>query len=432
MKTLFFILLAAIIQLSCTNRDVVEKSRSLEPVLKEIKTIDPKAEDYSDLQFLKKIIDRDSIQVILLGEQTHGDGSTFLAKSRLIKFLHKEAGFDVLAFESGLFDCTNAWGDIQRTGNYTEGIRKAVFPMWVNSNECEELVQYLQSTLQSGRPLELSGFDSQLTGYESCQLLLDQLYKYELNFLTQGEKNLFVKLVCLNEEIKSGRDRTYNNILIDKVINSLDSLSKTDEKFEFWKLVIEGVKLNYNGYLAMKYETVNHNDAGLINARDQQMGKNLLWLAQNKFKGKKIIVWAASFHNSRNLSSILGKEADSSFINNLYKKTKTMGDAVYNELGKKMYSIVFTGYGGSSRNIQKYDETEVTNASENSLEYILEYCGKENSYIDLRDPSNPGWLSENFIMRPLGNKEMEGKWSNSADGIFYIKNMKPSTFGNEK
>jgi len=430
MKALYIVILVVSIQFSCTSQEVVEKSKSLEPVLQTIKTIDPKDENYSDLQFLKNIIERDSVQVIMLGEQTHGDGSTFLAKSRLIKFLHKEVGFDVLAFESGLFDCTNAWKDIQRTGNYSEGIRKAVFPMWVNSNECEELVRYLQSTLQTTRPLELSGFDSQLTGYESCQLLLEQLYEHELNFLTQGEKNLFVKIVCLEEEVKSGKDRTYNNNLVDKIIYGLDSLTKIDPGFEFWKLVVEGVKINYNDYLAMKYESANYNDAELINARDKQMGKNLVWLAQNKLKGKRIIVWAASFHNSRNLSALYGKEADSTFVNNLNKKTKTMGDIVYSAIGSKMYSIVFTGYQGSSRNIQKYNETEIIKASENTLEHILKISGQENSFIDLRSSSNPKWLNEKFIMRPLGNKEMEGQWSLSTDGVFYTRDMKPSTFGN--
>lgn len=432
MKTILIILLAAFIQLSCTSQEVKEKRNSLIPVVKNINTIDPKEEDYSDLQFLKGIIEKDSVRIILLGEQTHGDGSTFLAKSRLIKFLHKEAGFDVLAFESGFFDCNYAWEEIKRNGKYTDEIMKAVFPMWVNSNECEELVNYLQSTLNSNNPLELSGFDSQLTGYESCQLLLDKFYKFELNFLTQGEKNLFVKIVCLDEEIKTGKDRTLNNDLIDKIIFNLDSLSRFEPKYEYWKLVVEGVKINYNGYLAMKYEAVNHNDAGLINARDIQMGKNLNWLAINKFKNRKIIVWAASFHNTRNLSNILGKEADSSFINNLYKKTKTMGDEVYSVFGNKMYSIVFTGFSGSSRNIQKYDETEISKASENTLEYILKDSGKEYSFIDLRESSKPQWLNEKFTMRPLGNKEMEGKWAMCLDGIFYIEEMKPSTFGNEK
>ena len=294
-----------------------------------------KTKNYSDLQFLKKIIERDSVKVIMLGEQTLGDGSTFLAKSRLIKFLHKEAGFDVLAFESGLFDCTYAWDEIKRSGKYAEGIRNAVFPMWVNSNECEELINYLQSTLGTSKPMELSGFDSQLTGYESCQLLIEEFFRNNLDFLTQGEKNLFVKIARLDEEIKTGKDKTYNNTVLDKISLNLDSLSKINSKFEYWKLVIDGVRIGYNEYLAMKFTEGEYTDPEIINARDIQMGKNLVWLLNNKYKNRKVIVWAASFHNSRNISELLVKDSDSLYMNNLYKKTVTMGDVVYRSSGKK-------------------------------------------------------------------------------------------------
>ena len=100
--------------------------------------------------------------------------------------------------------------------------------------------------------------------------------------------------------------------------------------------------------------------------------------------------------------------------------------------GKKMYSIVFTSYKGSYRSIRKDYDTELNKPATGSIENILEGVGYDNSYIDLRNPQNPEWLRQEFIMRPLGYKEMEGNWSNVTNGIFYIKEMKPSTFGNEK
>ena len=344
MKNILSILLAAFLQLSCTSQEVVEKSKSLEPILKTIKTIDPKDEDFSDLQFLKKIIERDSVQIIMLGEQTHGDGSTFLAKTRLIKFLYKEAGFDVLAFESGLFDCTYAWDRIKQNRKYYDEIRRAVFPMWVGTKECEELLDYLQSTLTTSRPLELSGFDSRITGdgYNNCSVFCEQMKNLVPDLLTINEDSLFEKLACLDEEIKNSEDITYNLSLLDKVCNKFDSLAKINNNYEYWRNVVYGVRTTYKRFTSYGLDGAIINSE--FNGRDIQMGNNLVWLSKNKYKKRKIIVWAASFHNFRRLGELVSVDEKYKFINEVYKKTITMGDVLYDSLGSIIYLICFIQY----------------------------------------------------------------------------------------
>ena len=41
----------------------------------------------------------------------------------------------------------------------------------------------------------------------------------------------------------------------------------------------------------------------VMNIRDAQMADNLLWLARERYAGRKIIVWAATSHASRNRQS---------------------------------------------------------------------------------------------------------------------------------
>ena len=66
-----------------------------------ISTISPDSINYEDLDPIGNAIGNSTI--VMLGEQDHGDAPTFLAKTRLIKYLHEKKGFNVLAFESDFF-----------------------------------------------------------------------------------------------------------------------------------------------------------------------------------------------------------------------------------------------------------------------------------------------------------------------------------------
>lgn len=55
-----------------------------------VRSIAPEDEDFSDLAPLAAALG--DARVVMLGEATHGDGETFRAKARLVRFLHRELG----------------------------------------------------------------------------------------------------------------------------------------------------------------------------------------------------------------------------------------------------------------------------------------------------------------------------------------------------
>jgi erythromycin esterase len=59
--------------------------------------------DFSNLVFLKEQLAGQ--RIVQLGESSHGVREFNLLKVRLIKYMHKELGFNVLAFESGMLPC---------------------------------------------------------------------------------------------------------------------------------------------------------------------------------------------------------------------------------------------------------------------------------------------------------------------------------------
>ena len=97
----------------------------------------------SDLQPLKETLAH--ARIVLLGEQSHGGGTTYEAKVRLIKFLHQEMGFEVMAFESGLYDCAKIKQQIDAGKPMGQAVLNSMFYMYATSNEVQPLFHYMDS-----------------------------------------------------------------------------------------------------------------------------------------------------------------------------------------------------------------------------------------------------------------------------------------------
>lgn len=138
-----------------------------------IRTIDPKDIDFADLAALEAAIGDAS--VVLLGEQDHGDAPTFLAKTRIIKFLHQRMGFDVLVFESDFYGLSRPW-ELVMTGQAKKNTyRHNVYSLWANCSECAEPFRYIDSNLGSDQELTVAGADPKPDLQFSSENLLAEL-----------------------------------------------------------------------------------------------------------------------------------------------------------------------------------------------------------------------------------------------------------------
>ncbi len=393
-----------------------------------IKSIDPHETDFNDLAGFGKAIS--DARIVFLGEQTHGDGATFLAKTRLIKYLHEIHGFDILAFESGVMDCQKSWAHFQKPDHVPlESFEVGVFPIWAKSEQVQPLIRYLAKRAKTKKPLELCGFDCQITGTGPRSELSTDVAGMlgrlpEKAFSTREQKDICNAFDKLTDGARTPGPEELE--LFAKFRDTLAALRAGDtfnaEELERWKVWIE----NLQATIDMK----NADKAKAPAIREAQMAKNFLALATGKYAKRKIIVWAASYHLMRHptvIDTLVPKPGGGVKREATYQNTLVMGEEVYKKLGKEIYSLGFLAAEGEWKLMQTKEATPVPAPRPGSLDDLLNNAGHANAFVDLKGLPKDHWLrTSRVVARPLGYADMEALWPEVFDGFLFTKTMTPS------
>jgi erythromycin esterase len=391
-----------------------------------IRSLDVADRDFSDLQPLKAAIG--DARVVMLGEQSHGDGTTFLAKARLVAFLHQEMGFDVLAWESGLWDVAQVWRQVQAGAPVLSASRRGIFGIWMGSQQVLPTIDYVASTVGTARPLELAGFDNQFTGSladDSMHVLTEQFALRIGSAVTADAewpqaretlRQLASGLHIANKPSATAQARLLR--LLAELRTDAMGRPSADREALFWTQVMESV----DAYARATW-AAPPGMSGVGNPRDAQMGRNLVWLANVYYPGRKIIVWAATSHIARDVGDLRTEDGQQPYATGW---TVHMGGEAFAVLGTQMYAIGFTAGTGS---FGRYGlpPSAVEAPRTGSLEAYMAGAGMQNAFVDFRAPAAGGeWLRSTWT-RPFGYAYMRGDWTRVLDGMIYTRQMTPST-----
>jgi len=401
--SLFLLIISGvIIAQQSPPKDIVSKLIDLG----EIKTGN---EDFEGFEKLKPILK--DVEIVMLGEQTHGDGAAFDTKVKLIKFLHQEMGFEILVFESGFYDCKKAWEEIEKGENVETALANSIFTLWSTTTQFKPLVTYVEDNLKTEKPLTVLGFDSQFTGPISKEHFLRDLR----NFLKATDSNLVKSPEWFHFQLDIARyfdeeyrkkvkkkeieqDTTYLNSLVQK-------LTKLDTETMFWKQAIQSCKVYLSGvYLG-------------TDLRDYQMAQNLIWIKEQN-PNKKIICWGATSHFLYNQQEVHLMKFPYNVVDNYYQKTRMMGDYIKQKYNKKVYTIGFIAGGGD---FGRYSKRTLKSALPSSLETAISTSSFNNCFLPFTDLNLSGYES-----RPLGNQYMNTNITLVMDGVVYNRVMYPA------
>jgi erythromycin esterase len=379
-----------------------------------IRSISPDDTDFSDLEFLRDAL-RD-VRIVLLGEADHNAGTDFIARSRLVKFLHQELDFDVLAFEAPLHGMAAAWDSIRAGAPVRDALRTGLWGFWSHAEQMQSLVAYIGEQAGGDRPLEVAGFDNRpwidpwrrntlprfatdlgefLRRQGTPGALGDPgSPEYAILEVLAGQRS-FVDHPAPEEQAAFLR-------AIDGTVAQLGA--STEKEARFWAEALRGAGCHarYEGGIGDTRE-----DERCF--RDVQMGEHLLWLANERYPDRKIVAWAATAHVMRDPEFRDGRLTG-----------PAMGKVLWDALGEESYAIGMTSY--------RHTEDSIVTDQHLMPEFeeLMEAAGFDHAVVDLREAAREGtWLGGSFLARPNMHFTEQRIWSEVLDALFFVREQEP-------
>ena len=356
--------------------------------------VQPPEDDFADLQFLKEVIGER--RIVQIGESHHSVAEYGAVKTRLIKFLHQQMGFDVLAFESSIYECFAA--DLRQMAP-NEALFATIFPVWA-FEELLPLFEYLKQSHSTPHPLTFAGFDPQISsrmgvasrpaflqrvvgvidsdyGREVAQFdaqFIDRIQREGPAYAREEQDRLVAFYTNLSNFLETNRERLLTMFEGDR------------SPLVAYRVAWSSIKLVQ---LLRSYD-VDPNDTSLqghMAIRDSAMADNLTFLANDLYPDRKIIVWAANIH-----------------VRHANEQTTwqfpTMGRWLTERFRDQLYTIGLYPNRGTvpgARSIFTIDPAEP-----GTLERLLSDAGASQLFVDLlHQPRTEGtrWMFEPMLSR---------------------------------
>lgn len=393
--------------------------------------------DNKDFYFLDKILKNKKI--ILLGEQTYGDGATMDEKLNLALHLNRRKGKNTLVFETGMYEGYKAW-KLYTANKVTTAIYNRSVYRWSNTRTFQNLLSHMERTASFKDTIKVIGFDSEEGGSLFNQYFIEDLKKIFL------ERQIIISDTVFSNIEKIFVQRDLNNVATNKkdslnlyqqynlVLTSFKEIGRPNIQ----EKLMEQVVLNQIAQVDLEIKKIQKQKLKQQNFRDSQMAKNLIFLSE-LYPEEKMICWSSSNQFANNIKDFEYTTLTDGYLKQqieiekqfrdkseeIYGRVKSlegaipMGELLKNHFKDKLYSIAFSSYEGDYGfiGIRNYP---ILQPPVNSIEHQL--TSNENTKVffgfDKKDTTS-------YYCSALGNLPIKAKWNQVFDGLLFIKKSYP-------
>lgn len=406
-----------------------------------LSTTDPDA-DLADLQPLVETFE--GVEVVGLGEATHGTREFFQLKHRLVRLLVEELGFRLFGLEAN-FSETLAIDEyvVHGEGDPRDALDGIYFWTW-DTKEVLAMIEWMRAFndgRQEGDRVRFYGFDAQFTA-GPARALEDYLGTVDPEVLDEHEATL----AMLADE---GLDE---NGGLDANEDGEDDEAAVEARFEHAEQLVAALFNRFeeretayveassrNAYdLAVRHLRVLDQALGvrraqrdddaetLIRRRDRAMAENASWILDHE-RHDRVALWAHNEHVKRGTMDGDWGEADA------------MGDHLGREYGDRYHALGFDFARGSFQAKVEDDdgnrdlrECSVGDPPSESVAGRFRSLDESLYFLDVADAAADqlaGWLADEQSLRSVGaiyGDEDESYWtdevlSEAFDGLLYVE-----------
>ncbi|WP_106791199.1 erythromycin esterase family protein [Aquimarina sp. Aq78] len=359
-----------------------------------------------DLSYLKPIFK--DVQVVGLGETSHGTKEIFQMKHRMLEFLVKEMGFTIFAIEASHVGCRSINDYVLHgKGNSRDALSAQGFWVW-NTEEVIDMIEWMRDynmKIPEDKKIQFIGIDTQTNGldsaYENVSAFIKKIDNARLSNVKVDSLFHNLKTIKDKKDMTSQRQELYT-LLSYLVVNKIKAL----------EIASRGEYENTISDLRKIIQGVEAGDRKLqrgisYNIRDEYMAQTVLEVLQKKGREIKMVLWAHNDHISKNVDSRV----------NGYKKP--LGSVLKTYFGKKYYAIGFSTFEGSfqARNysvkndkLGKVASFKLYPAKEGSLDWYFEKSKKDIFFINFDDKPHSNAVDD-FLNKKQKTNNAGANWT---------------------